>query len=180
MKLTQVPRIAGPPSKQSLDIHRLIVEHFPKNPFVDRLVKKAASLDVIFAPSTVEEQWLYHPDLRTIYVWLPDLGEASLSYIVMVLSHELGHVIDFDNNDEHYMMTRDLHWTEAPERVEEAAFVYGYIILQELSVPFTLDQYITMIEPPMAERVRQTLERDYLCHVTAGGEQERKSGRRVS
>lgn len=136
---------------------------FPENTFLQRLIEKAEALGIAFSTSPVPEQWLYHPEHRTIYVWEPDLKEESLSYLVVILAHELGHVVDFRANPLHRRLTRNLHWSEAPDEVEIAAFVYGFTILKELWIPVSLDQYVLMIAPSIAEEVRRRIERSHLC-----------------
>lgn len=149
--------------------HDRLTALFPDNPYLERLVAKAESLDVTFACSPVPEQWLYHPEHRTIYVWEPDLTKQSLTYLVVVLAHELGHVVDFDRDRRHFRMTRDIHWSEAPDEVEMAAFVRGYRILKDLWIPISLDHYEMMIQEPMAAEVRKALESKHLCCLLSKG-----------
>lgn len=141
------------------------VDRFPANPFVRRLLDRAQALGVCFAPSPLEGEWLYHPGFRTIYLWEPDLTQASLSYLVTILAHELGHAIDFDRHPEHLALTNGRHWSETPVCIERAAFINGFILLQELQIPFELDAYLAMIAEPMASDVRRTLQRGYLCFL---------------
>lgn len=143
--------------------HEELAERFPDNVYVRRLVSKADELNVSFDSSPIEAQWLYHPDQRVVYVWEPDLAEQSLSYLVVILAHELGHVVDFDNNPKHRRATRNLHWLEVPDEIELAAFVQGFRILKELAIPISLDQYEQMIEEPMGILVRQKIENNHLC-----------------
>lgn len=140
-----------------------LLDKFPDNPYIQRLLDKAAELNVTIARSPVHEQWLYHPDHRTLYVWEPDLDEESLSYLVVVLAHELGHVVDFDENPRRRAVTRYLHWSQVPDEIEIAAFVEGFHILKELSVPISLDDYTMMIEPPIAASVRERIESSVCC-----------------
>jgi len=143
--------------------HRRIAAGFPDNPFIQRLIAKVESLGVTFESSPVENQWLYHPDQRVLYVWEPDLVNQSLSYLVVILAHELGHVIDFDKNPRHRRATRNLHWLDVPSEIELAAFVQGFRILKELAIPVSLDQYEQMIEEPMGALVRERIEARHLC-----------------
>lgn len=108
---------------------------FPKNPYVQRLLARASAMGIRLRESDVHEQWLYHPGTRTIYVWQPDLASQSLSYLVVILAHEIGHAIDFDLHPQHRTITRHLHWSEAPDFIERNAFVYAYLLLQELNIP---------------------------------------------
>ena len=144
-------------------LHARLTALFPANPFVQRLVARAEAMGITFAPSPVEEQWFYHPDDRTLYVWEPDLDDQSLSYLVVILAHELGHAADFDNNPLHLHLTRGLHWSEVPLEIEIAAFVQGFRILKELGIPISLDQYECMIAPAIAPIVRNRLESYHLC-----------------
>ena len=50
-----------------------------------------------------------------------------------------------------------------PDEVEIAAFVQGFRILKELSIPVSLDHYEQMIEEPMAARLRKQIETRHLC-----------------
>ena len=122
---------------------------FPKNIYVQRLLGKAASLHVFFLDSQVEEQWLYHPDYRTLCVWLPDLEDGSLSYLVVMLAHELGHVVDFDMKPYYLEAIQDIPWFAVPIEIELSAFVTGFQLIQDLDIPVTLAQYCQMIESPM-------------------------------
>lgn len=145
--------------------HERLRSRFPENEYIRRLLGKAASLGVRFAKSPVFEQWLYHPEHRTIYVWEPDLTEESLTYLVVVLAHELGHVTDFDKNPRHQRIASTLHWLQVPDEIEIAAFVQGFRILKELWIPISLDEYILMIHPPLGARVRERIERHHLCCI---------------
>ena len=130
---------------------------FPHNVYVQRLLQKAMALDVLFLDSQVEEQWLYHPDYRTLCVWLPDLAAGSLSYLVVMLAHELGHVLDFDAKPRYLDAIRGVPWFAVPYEIELSAFVSGFQIIQELDIPITLEQYCQMIEKPMADLVAQVV-----------------------
>ena len=46
---------------------------FPDNKYVQRLLKHCRTMNIKLAGSPVREQWFYHPEQRTIYVWPPDL-----------------------------------------------------------------------------------------------------------
>lgn len=140
---------------------------FPRNLYIDRLLKKAASLGVLLLDSQVEEQWLYHPEYRTLCIWLPDLKDSSLSYLVVMLAHELGHVLDFDTKPWYWDAIRDLPWFAVPPRIELSAFVSGFAIIQELRIPITLEQYCQMIEEPMAQLVYQSIGGAPKNHKTA-------------
>lgn len=162
-----------------------MTSRFPANEYVQRLVNEARRMQVSFATSPVKEQWLYHPEQRTIYVWEDDLTQESLSYIVVILAHELGHAIDFDTNPKHYELCRGLHWAEVPDEIEIAAFVQGFNLLKRLWIPVSLDAYEMMIDPSIAGMVRQEIETNHSCcllsssatYVTpgAGGQSEAAS-----
>lgn len=136
---------------------------FPANQHVQRLLGRCRSMGVHLATSPVHEQWLYHPAYRSIYVWEPDLDMQSLSYLVVIMAHELGHAVDFDANPEHVTLTHDLHWSQTPAFIERAAFVNGFCILKELDIPVSLEHYTAMIEEPMGQEVVAEIERDHLC-----------------
>lgn len=150
--------------------HRRLRARFPTNRHVRRLVAKAEAMDITFAASPVAQQWLYHPEHRVIYVWEPDLERESLSYIVVILAHELGHAVDFNTNPLHLQLIRDLHWSQVPVEIEVAAFVQGFRILKELSIPVSLDQYERMISPAIAATVRRRLETYHLCCLLSGAD----------
>lgn len=143
--------------------HEAIVAQFPRNPYLERLVEKALALDITFESSPVREQWLYHPGRRAILVWEPDLKAQSLTYLVVVLAHEIGHAVDFDQNPHHLLAVQELHWLDVPFEVEAAAFVQGFRLLKELWVPISLDQYQMMIQEPVATMVRKKIEAEHLC-----------------
>lgn len=145
-----------------------IITRFPANTYVHRLISLACHLGIRFTASDVHEQWLYHPEYRTIYVWEPDLVDQSLSYLVVVLSHELGHALDFDASPELRRITRDLHWSDVPDSIERSAFVRGFLILQELGIPINLRAYTSMIQEPMATEVAREIESDRLCCLVSG------------
>lgn len=153
--------------------HKRLVSRFPRNEFVQRLLAKAASLGVRFARSPVFEQWLYHPEHRTIYLWEPDLTGQPLSYLVVILAHELGHVTDFDSNPRHQRIASTLHWLQVPDEIEIAAFAEGFRILKELWIPVSLDQYVLMIEEPLGQRVRERIETQHLCCLMSEGASKR-------
>lgn len=136
---------------------------FPDNQHVRKLIGLCRAQGITLERSTVPEQWLYHPELRTLYVWEPDLALGSLSYLVVVLAHELGHARDFDRHPQHKALVRGLHWSDTPPAIEEAAFVEGFYILKELGIPVSLEQYLQMIESPMDRRVRRRLEETLCC-----------------
>ncbi|MGI6609581.1 MAG: hypothetical protein ACOX4G_03600 [Limnochordia bacterium] len=144
---------------------------FPANTYVQRLLQHCRSMHIKLAQSPVFEQWLYHPTQRTIYVWPPDLGQQSLSYLVVILSHELGHAVDFDTHPAHVAIVRNRHWSQAPFFIEQAAFVNGFCILKELQIPCSLQQYAAMIEQPMAERVIVDVESHHLCCLLSDSRQ---------
>lgn len=131
---------------------------FPDNVYVHRLLHYLDILNVRIGVSSEPEQWLYHPRYRTLWVWTPDLQTQPLTYIVVILAHEIGHVLDFDANPHHKTIIADLHWSEAPDYIERIAFVRGFHVLQQLQIPVTLSQYISLIESPMAEAVARELQ----------------------
>lgn len=137
--------------------HDVIKKAFPSNPHIVRLIAFAEKLNITFASSPVHEQWLYEPTKRVIYVWEHDLTTESLSFLVVILAHELGHAIDFELNPHHVEITRSLHFMEVPVDIEVAAFVQGFHIIQDLSIPITIDQYEQMIDPSISSIVRQQL-----------------------
>lgn len=130
---------------------------FPDNQYIRRLLDCLEQLGVRLAASTEPEQWLYHPGLRTLWVWVPDLHIQPLTYIVVILAHEIGHILDFDANPHHQAQIADLHWSEVPDHIEQAAFVRGFYLLQQLHIPVTLTQYLALIEQPMAASVARQL-----------------------
>ena len=133
--------------------HRAVRRLFPGNIYVQRLLAKLEELNVGLGVSSEPGQWLYHPAYRTLWVWVPDLRTQPLSYLVVILAHELGHVLDFDEKPHYRTITRDLHWTDVPDEIECSAFVRGFFLLQELGVPISLGEYLAMIETPMAAQV---------------------------
>jgi len=144
-------------------VHRDLVLRFPKNPYVERLLAKADELAIVFESSPIHEQWLYHPERRAIMVWEPDLAFQSLTYLVVVLAHELGHAVDFEQNPGHRLAVRGMHWLDVPDEVEIAAFVQGFLLLKELRIPISLDDYEMMIVEPIASTVRKEIEQNHLC-----------------
>ncbi|HLT59488.1 MAG TPA: hypothetical protein VKZ69_12045 [Limnochordales bacterium] len=152
--------------------HRAVRRLFPANVYVQRLLDRLEALGVGLGISTEPGQWLYHPGYRTLWVWEPDLRTQPLSYLVVILAHELGHVLDFDENPHYRAITRDLHWTAVPDEIECSAFVRGFLLLRELAVPIHLGQYLAMIETPMAAQVGWELLTRYpwaLATPSAGG-----------
>lgn len=143
--------------------HRRLIALFPSNPYIRRLLNKAEEMGITLATSPVQGQWLYHPGDRILYVWEPDLPRESLSFLVVILAHELGHAIDFDTNPRHLRLIHNRHWSEAPVEVEIAAFVNGFRILKDLFIPVSLEEYEHMIAPPIAHIVRNTIEAFHLC-----------------
>ncbi|HEY8417183.1 MAG TPA: hypothetical protein VIK93_03995 [Limnochordales bacterium] len=133
--------------------HRAVRRLFPGNIYVQRLLAKLEQLNVGLGISSEPGQWLYHPAYRTLWVWVPDLRTQPLSYLVVILAHELGHVLDFDEKPHYRAITRDLHWAQVPDEIECSAFVRGFLLLQELGVPISLGEYLAMIETPMAAQV---------------------------
>jgi hypothetical protein len=136
---------------------------FPDNLYIQRLLQRCHNMNITLAHSPEREQWLYHPGQRTIYVWAPDLAHQSLSYLVVILAHELGHAVDFDAHPAHAAMIKGRHWSQTPFFIEQAAFVNGFCILKELHIPCSLDQYAAMIDEPMAERVVREVGNKHLC-----------------
>lgn len=158
-----------PGSRVCRRIHESLALSFPKNPFIERLLAKAEELSIHFEPSPVHEQWLYQPDRRAILVWEPDLASQSLSYLVVILAHELGHAIDFDRDPSRRSAVRGLHWLDVPDEVEIAAFVEGFLLLKELRIPISLSQYEMMIAEPLAGLVREEIEQNHLCCLLSRG-----------
>ena len=150
-------------TQETRTLHARLIAQFPENPYVKRLVQHAEAMGITFGLSPVEEQWLYNPQHRTIYVWEPDLYSESLSYIVVILAHELGHAVDFEINPLHIHLTRDLFWHQVPDEIEIAAFVQGFRLLKQLWIPVSLAEYEMMIAPELASTVRERVERHHLC-----------------
>lgn len=146
-----------PDSRRLHPVHRAVRRLFPTNVFVQRLLTRLESLNVRLAISTEQEQWLYHPGYRTLWVWEPDIRTQPLSYIVVILAHETGHVLDFDEKPHYRAIIQNLHWSQVPDEIECSAFVRGFLLLQELAIPMTLPQYLQMIERPMADQVHTWL-----------------------
>lgn len=136
---------------------------FPPNQYIQRLLDCCRTMEVTLAHSPVPEQWLYHPAYRSIYVWEPDLSLQSLSFLTVILAHELGHAVDFDSHPGHVAITCNLHWSQTPAFIERAAFVNGFLILKDLCIPISIKQYAAMIDGPMAGEVIAEVERDHLC-----------------
>lgn len=133
-------------------------ERFPDNIYVQRLLDYLQRLNVRLDVSTEPEQWLYVPRERSLWVWMPDLHTQPLTYIVVILAHEIGHVLDFDANPHYKAIIEDLHWSEVPDHLERTAFVRGFHVLQQLHIPITLPQYVSLIEQPMADAVLRELQ----------------------
>lgn len=133
--------------------HRAVRRLFPANVYVQRLLARLEELHVGLGISTEPGQWLYHPAYRTLWVWEPDLRTQPLTYLVVILAHELGHVLDFDEKPHYRAITRNLHWAQVPDEIECSAFVRGFWLLQELGVPISLGQYLATIDTPMALQV---------------------------
>lgn len=152
-----------PPSLVRRVWNRRIIPRFPPNEYVQRLVRAALALGISFEPSPLPAQWMYHPGRRAILVWEPDLAGQSLSYLVVIMAHELGHALDFDRRPG---LAEALFASPSPEldqQVEQEAFVQGFLLLKRLHVPVSLSQYLQMIEPPMAARVEGALTRRLCC-----------------
>lgn len=148
---------------------RRIVRRFPPNVYLRRLVRTALALGIAFEPSPVPEQWMYHPGRRAILVWQPDLRRQSLSYLVVIMAHELGHALDFD---------RRPRAAPGPGRgappgedleTEQQACVLGFLLLKQLHVPVSLSQYLQMLEPPLAARVQRALAGRLCCLLDRWG-----------
>ncbi len=144
-------------------IGRSLWDQFPRNRYIQRLLQLCKRMQVCLDRSEVYRQWLYHPTQRTIYVWEPDLKSESLSFLVVIIAHELGHALDFDTHPELIDQTRERRWWEMPLEIEAAAFVNGFRLLKDLHIPFSLDHYIEMIDESIAVTVRDTIEREHLC-----------------
>ncbi|MCL4516763.1 MAG: hypothetical protein M1379_14435 [Firmicutes bacterium] len=140
---------------------------FPENSHLAKLARKTHELGIRFAPSDVHELWFYQPADRTIYVWEPDLRNEPIAYLVVILAHELGHVIDFAQHPSHREMTRHLHWSQVPAEVEFSAFITGYCLLQELEIPLSVEDYTFFIDPRMAGQVRAALAAREACRQMA-------------
>lgn len=136
---------------------------FPGNVHIAALLHRCQEMQVSLGISLVPEQWLYHPKYRTIYVWEPDLQEQSLSFLVLIIAHELGHAYDFDQHPAHAQLIQNMHWSKVPDFVEREAFVNGFHILKELKIPFSMQHYLMMIDQQMADQVRQQLEGEMCC-----------------
>jgi hypothetical protein len=134
-----------------------LATQFPKNEYIHRLLYLAEKMDIAFSESPEPERWLYHPGRRCIYAWLPDLKDQSLSYLVVVIAHELGHAMDFDRHPDLIEAIAHLHYSEMPVELEFKAFINGYLILEKLDIPVSLSQYCQMIEPPMDAKVKDAL-----------------------
>lgn len=140
-----------------------IAARFPPNPFLDRLVHTAREWGIRFEASPVFEQWLYHPVRRAILVWLPDLEQQSLSYLVTIMAHELGHAADFDRRPDLVRRLASGGDPRLQHALERAAFVNGFVLLKRLSIPVSLSQYVAMVEPPMDRHVERALRRRLCC-----------------
>lgn len=129
----------------------------PANEYLDRLVAKAEELGVELQKSEIDELWFYYPPERAIAIWEPDLYAQPLGFVLTVLAHELGHVVDFDGDPGLVELTRNLHFSKVPMEIEVSGFVTGYRILQEAGIPLTIDDYTFFIEEPMSSQVRAIL-----------------------
>lgn len=134
-----------------------LMGQFPRNQYILRLLRSFQALGVRLRPGQVREQWLYHPEERILDVWTPDLSRQSLSFLVVILAHELGHVLDFDEKPQELERIRHHHWSQVPWEIERSAFVRGFRILQALQIPVSLEAYLQMIEEPMATQVGAAL-----------------------
>lgn len=157
---------------------------FPPNVHVQSLLEAARRLGVKLAPSDVTGQWLYRPAERTLHVWEPDLENESLSFLVVILAHELGHVLDFDEKPHYREIIRSLHWSQVPQEIERSAFVRGYRILEALAIPVPVEAYVQMIEEPVAAQVAVALRAGegaafpdgFLESATGRGPRQRRCG----
>lgn len=129
----------------------------PSQEYLDRLVAKAAELGVDLQKSEIDQLWFYYPPERAIAIWEPDLYEQPLGFVLTVLAHELGHVLDFDADPRLAQLTRHLHYSQVPFDVEVSGFVSGYRLLRETGIPLTVDEYTFFIEEPLAQAVRMVL-----------------------
>ena len=144
-----------------------LAEAFPRNTYVRRLVDFALARGIRFEESPVPEQWMYHPGRRAILLWPPDLREQTLSYLVLVLAHELGHACDFER---HPRLMERLQRTGDPRllrAVERSAFVRGFVLLKRLQIPVSLSQYVAGILPPMDAEVGRALTGRLCCLMDA-------------
>lgn len=136
---------------------------FPDNPFVRRLVDFALARGIRFEASPYPEQWLYHPGRRAILVWPPDLRQQTLTFLVLILAHELGHARDFDRRPYLSQLLRRRPDPRLQHAVERSAFVGGFELLKQLQVPVSLSQYVAGILPPMDQEVHRVLSRRLCC-----------------
>ena len=140
-----------------------LAEGFPANVYVRRLVDYALARGIRFEASPLPEQWMYHPGRRAILLWPPDLRQQTLTYLVFILAHELGHAGDFDRRPglmERLEHSRDPRLHRA---VERSAFVQGFLLLKRLHIPVSLEQYLAGILPPMDAEVRAALQARLCC-----------------
>lgn len=159
----------GSVSSEAQDRRRLddqVLPFFPPNRYITSLLRRALGMGIYFARSRVPEQWLYVPDCRTIFVWMPDLTQQPLSFITVILAHELGHAVDFDSNPALVDTIRTVHWSQIPAEMELSAFVEGFHILTELEIPIDLLQYAQMIEEPMGSRFLVAIKQERLARST--------------
>lgn len=131
--------------------------HLPSHVYLDRLVAKAQALGVDLQKSEIDGLWFYYPPERAIAIWEPDLYQQPLDFLLMLLAHEIGHVIDFDANPALVEVTRNLHFSQVPMQIEVSGFVTGYRVLQEAAIPLSIADYTFYIEEPLAGRVRAVL-----------------------
>ncbi len=106
---------------------------------------------------------MYHPGRRAILVWGPDLSRQSISYLVAIMAHELGHALDFDQHSSRAAMLGRRHASIHDMEMEQAACVEGFLLIRRLRIPFSLRQYLSMLEPPLSGRVQAELEARLCC-----------------
>ncbi|WP_324668507.1 hypothetical protein [Geochorda subterranea] len=148
---------------------RRLAARFPPNPYVQRLVRAARAMGIAFEPSPLPEQWMYHPGRRAILIWGPDLSHQSLSYLVVIMAHELGHALDFERRRCAAAMLGHGQVSGHELEMEQAACVEGFLLLKRLAIPVSLRQYLMMLEPPLAGRVQADLEARLCCLLDRWG-----------
>ncbi|MDI6870882.1 MAG: hypothetical protein QME79_05890 [Bacillota bacterium] len=146
----------------------------PSHEYLDRLVAKAGELGVELQKSEIDELWFYYPPERAIAIWEPDLYQQPLGFVLTVLAHELGHVVDFDADPHLVEVTHNLHYSQIPLDIEVSGFVTGYRIIQETGIPLSVEEYLFFIEEPLAHCVRARLtaeDPDEACRDLAPAEE---------
>lgn len=145
--------------EELVQVSKQVEARFPGDQNVDKLLGFARKLGVNFLPSEVHEQWLYHPAERIMTVWLPDLSAGNTDFVIVMLAHELGHVVDFDRHPEYLQHLRGLHWSEVPRQIESSAFVTGFKILLTLGIPADPRVYAAYVDGLPTEDLLRSLEK---------------------